>query len=148
MKQKFLSLNYPNYQLKTLFVSFLILFFDQIVKYKIRSSGEFYICNKGISFGIIIPEYFLWLIFSLISLISLFFYIKTFRKIVIYKYSYIGLGFIFGGVFSNIIDRYTFHCVLDYILPFWQKLPIFNIADSFIFLGGCFLLFLIYKKQY
>jgi len=147
MEQKFLSSNCANYHLKTLFISFLILFFDQIIKHKIRSSGEFYVCNKGISFGIIIPEYFLWLIFGIISSIGLFFYIKTFRKIVIYKYSYIGVGFIFGGVFSNIIDRYIFHCILDYILPFWQKLPIFNIADLFIFLGSCFLLLLIYKKQ-
>ncbi len=48
---------------------------------------------------------------------------------------------IFGGALGNFVDRFFFHEVVDFIAV-W-KFPVFNLADSFLFLGAVF--FLIYE---
>ncbi len=118
----------------------LIIFFillDQLSKYIVRSSGGFYICNKGVAFGINIPYFVIWsvalvLFFYLIYLISnsKFQISNEFSNS---KFLNIGVVFILAGGISNIIDRLFFGCVIDFInLKFW---PIFNLADTFIVLG-------------
>lgn len=48
----------------------------------------------------------------------------------------LGLTFILGGALGNFIDRAKNKCVTDFIYIKGRNLPIFNIADIFVFLGS------------
>jgi lipoprotein signal peptidase len=136
-----------------LFFSALI-FLDQLSKYLIRSQGGFYICNKGIAFGIsvycvvlcifiIIAFYFSYRIlnfklknFNLIENLKL--------KIETYKSIRIAIIFLAAGMLSNVADRFIHGCVIDFIdLKFW---PVFNPADTFISIGALILLVKYWKS--
>lgn len=117
-----------------------LVFIDQVSKYIIRHTGGFYICNKGISFGVQISEnifFFLWLV-----ILSFFLY-GLYRKYFIHNTLYIIL--ILSGAVSNLIDRAHYGCVIDFIdLHFF---PVFNIADIFISIGAMGIVYVLYKKN-
>lgn len=121
------------------FTAFFVIIIDQVIKYIIRSSGGFYICNTGIAFGITMPAlffYFIWVVIIFLLLLRL-----TATKDFSQKYALI---FILAGAFSNLLDRLYFGCVLDFInLKIW---PVFNLADIFICFGAL-LLFIKYKHS-
>ncbi|HAG10558.1 MAG TPA: signal peptidase II [Desulfotomaculum sp.] len=49
----------------------------------------------------------------------------------------IGMGLIIGGALSNLIDRLQLGLVIDYLdFRVW---PVFNLADTAIFIGACLL---------
>ncbi len=52
-----------------------------------------------------------------------------------------GYVFVIGGGIANIAERLTKNSVTDFIYIKYKKLPIFNIADTFIFTGIIFLIF-------
>ena len=121
------------------FVVFVFLIsIDQFFKYKIRHSGGFYFCNKGISFGIKMPDIVFWLVLIIFFLIGMFF---LQRKESFSGLFLLGLSFFIGGTLSNVVDRFFFGCVLDYITLFQKIIPVFNLADVGIFLGSCFVFF-------
>lgn len=109
-------------------VSIGLIFVDQLSKYIIRSSGGFYICNKGISFGIHLGLgifYLLWIIITASIVLAI---IKSHSR-----WTTIGLIIVLSGALSNIIDRLFFGCVIDFIdIKVW---PVFNIADICISFG-------------
>ena len=133
-------------------LSIFFIFTDQMAKYIIRFSGGFYICNKGIAFGIIFPHWLIyifilsavcfgmWLIFNF-QVSSLANNFLIFNKVFNSKNrtSIYALILIFSGAISNLIDRLCYGCVIDFIdLKIW---PVFNLADIFICLGGFLLIF-------
>lgn len=109
-----------------------LVFSDQITKYIIRHEGGFYICNSGAAFGIRIPLELFYL-FWIIIIVGIVF----FRK----KYSQdngLCVILILSGALSNVLDRFHFGCVIDFIdLRFW---PVFNLADIYITVGALLLL--------
>lgn len=137
---------------------FPILFLvDQISKYMIREKGGFYICNKGVAFGIRLPEILIY-IFAIV--LFLYFIISNYKcrisnqfqsskskKFVTWIWELIchwkfdiWILLIISGAASNIIDRIYFGCVIDFIdLKIW---PVFNIADIYITIGGTMLIYL------
>lgn len=113
-------------------ISFLILA-DQVVKYLIRQNGGFYICNKGISFGFLIPNIVFYPLVVMIFVVSFMYLLKkiNFKEFYLNR---MGLSFILGGAIANLIDRYNHGCVTDFIdLGFF---PVFNLADIFIAIGA------------
>jgi signal peptidase II len=116
------------------FCLFIVLIaIDQLSKYLIRHFGGFYVCNPNISWGISVPRYFFWILWLAITAFMSF---LLFRKKIIHN-SYFIL-FILAGAIANIIDRFRFGCVIDFIdLQFW---PVFNLADVFIVSGAVYLL--------
>jgi signal peptidase II len=115
------------------FTAFSIIIADQITKYFIRSSGGFYICNKGMAFGLTVPLLFFYFLWASIIFLLLFKLIAI--KNIFQKYAII---FILAGAFSNLLDRLYFGCVIDFInLKIW---PVFNLADISICLGAFFLI--------
>ena len=127
----------------------VVVIFDQFLKYKIRHSGGFYLCNSGISFGIPFFNTIFWLIVAFFSLTALFYCIFLYKKrtlLHIYPLTLIGLALFVGGGISNLIDRLFLGCVLDYI-QFFKPFPVFNFADISIFLGSCFVLFFLLSKH-
>ncbi|MCX6761511.1 MAG: signal peptidase II [Candidatus Moranbacteria bacterium] len=128
----------------------LLIFIDQLAKYIIRSFGGFYICNKGVAFGISLPN---WAILGFIIAIVVFvsflilnlkfeirnelfnFKFKNFNLNSNFKFkiSNYSLILILAGALSNLFDRLHYGCVIDFIdFKVW---PIFNLADIFICLG-------------
>ncbi|MEA3332666.1 MAG: signal peptidase II, partial [Pseudomonadota bacterium] len=53
-----------------------------------------------------------------------------------------GLALVVGGAFGNMIDRWRFHKVVDFLDFYWQNChwPAFNIADCAISIGVTLLL--------
>ncbi len=88
-----------------------------------------YTQNKGIAFGIQMPEGF-QIVLILIAVIFIAFYAfkeaKTF-------WSQIGFGLVLGGGVANISDRLLDGKVTDYFKV--GNFPVFNVADSCITIG-------------
>lgn len=131
---------YEFFRFNKFFLFVFLILIDQISKYIIRHTGGFYICNKGISFGVQISEnifFFLWLV-----ILSFFLY-GLYKKYFIHNTLYIIL--ILSGAVSNLIDRAHYGCVVDFIdLKFF---PVFNLADVFISIGATGIVYVLYKKN-
>ncbi len=139
--------NFKDFGLQiTLCTTFLIILTDQLIKNKIRSTGGFYFCNEGISFGFYLPRVLFWLCFGLFLFFSFFYYLKILQKKKLPTLLSIGLGFFWGGILANNWDRLFFGCVFDYLSIFGQKFPLFNLADIFISLGSLLILTTFYQK--
>ncbi|MGW8185411.1 MAG: signal peptidase II [Candidatus Moraniibacteriota bacterium] len=123
-------------------ISFLILV-DQGVKYLIRHSDGFYICNKGISFGFLLPNYVFYPLVVAIFVVA-FMYLLGKINFKEFSLNKIGIALILGGAIANLIDRYNHGCVIDFInLGFF---PVFNLADIFITAGAIMIIIKSSKK--
>jgi len=135
--------------LSYLLLSFIIIIFDQITKYLIRSNLDYgeilritpkliwitYVKNTGaafsFSFGNIGLNRIIFIAVSIIASIMLVYLIKkTISKLELISYS-----LILGGAIGNLIDRIVFGGVTDFIwcdFPdfIMRRWPVFNVADS------------------
>jgi len=137
-------------------VMILILVFDQITKYLALESitkpivitpflNFILVFNKGVSFSLFSfdKKSMTWLLTIVIILITCYFIKWMFEtKQKFMKYC---LALICGGAVGNLIDRFRFGAVVDFIdfhigVRHW---PAFNIADSAVCIGA--LLLLIYS---
>lgn len=125
------------------FLIFFVIVIDQGSKYLIRHYDEFYICNPGISFGFLMPNFVFYSIVGIFFLVS---FLYLWRKINV-KSFFIdknGLSLILGGAIANLIDRYNYGCIIDFID--FAILPVFNLADIFITLGAIIIIIRTSKK--
>ncbi len=134
-------------------IAFFILVIDQITKFmavKFLSQTKIFVCslfsldlvyNKGISFGLFNNFQYSNLAFSIISFLIVIYLLWWLHK-TDKNYEKIGLGFIIGGAIGNIIDRFVYPGVVDFLSFHWKEyyFPSFNVADSSIFLGVCILI--------
>jgi len=106
---------------------------DQISKHFLTT-----IINSGAAFGILKNFNVPLLVFSLIALvICIYFYFKN-KKI------RLPLTFLISGIIGNSMDRILFGHVRDFInVGFF---PVFNLADSFNFIGIVLLIILLWKR--
>lgn len=131
-------------------VPFFLVFVDQLSKYLIRSRGGFYICNKGMAFGISLPEPVFWLFWLFWIGIIVLLMSALYKKTIIHPHAgeagnSLFIILIIAGAIGNMIDRLRFGCVIDFInLKFW---PVFNLADIFITLGAILLLYSFLKNK-
>jgi lipoprotein signal peptidase len=134
------ALNKPLSKFLPVFGAAIILILDQYIKHEVRQEGGFYVCNQGISFGLRINNVFFWLVLGIVLLFGLFwlFYKKgSWEGLLLFS---LGMSLISGGALSNILDRFVFGCVFDYIKTFpW--FPLFNLADFSISLGSLLVVF-------
>jgi signal peptidase II len=111
-----------------LFISLVIA--DQVLKFSFSGNS---ICNKNIAWSIPTAPgffYFFWLIIFFALAYS---FLKSKQHS-----EKLALVFILSGAVSNMIDRATHGCVIDFIdLKIW---PIFNLADIYITIGIVLLL--------
>ncbi|RMD95590.1 MAG: signal peptidase II [Calditrichaeota bacterium] len=148
--------------LKILFVTFFIIVFDQATKLIIKSQfyltesvkvfGDFvrltYIENPGMAFGIKIAGPWFFTLFSIIASIIIFIYLYRMRREALL--SRLSLALILGGAIGNLIDRFLYGRVVDFIDigVGHNRWPIFNIADSAVTLGMVLLIsVIIFEKD-
>ena len=102
------------------------------------------VMNPGVAFGIFagVPSRWRWIVtlFSLTALAllaSLAFRVLPRGSVV----ARIAVGLVFGGAAGNLLDRWRFGAVVDFIDVFWRGYhwPAFNVADSAITVGVCLL---------
>lgn len=146
-----------------LILSFFCVLFDQMSKYlvlhclsqkelKISSFLNFRLAiNPGIAFGSFSnwPLSKFWLLLAIfLSLLFIYYLMITQSKFISLLF---GLALIIGGAVANFIDRIFHGAVIDFIdfhVKNWHFYT-FNLADSFISIGGIFLFYAIcFRKQH
>lgn len=143
---------------KIFFISVLVIIFDQVSKLVIENIlnvGQSitiiknffsltYINNYGAAFGILKNSPIFLLFISVVALILIYSNSFNFKS---NKKNDLAFGFITGGILGNIIDRLFLTYVRDFLsfkLFSWYA-PVFNIADSAIFVGVILLIIAIIK---
>lgn len=133
---------------KTLQISFVIVFIDQVIKCLVRTL----LANREI---VVIPNFFslfyaknpgaAWSLFSgnrlfliLITFLFLgFLYFFFLKDQTLKQIEKVGMGFLIGGIVGNLVDRIFWGYVIDYLsfTFFRYSFPIFNFADTCIVLS-------------
>ena len=109
---------------------------DIYSKTKIFSNKENFICNKGIAFGLDVPDWLPAMFFVFVCLLILFEKEKVFPNKKVRKIITFPLSLLFAGAVGNLWSRYYFGCVVDFLsLPFISFFPLFNLADVYLTLS-------------
>ncbi len=139
-----------NYVVFISLIIFLDLYTKKIINEKVPLrhrievvKNKFYIMhikNEGGMLGFLKDKKNFLHICSLLALFNYCYQFFKYNKIFkpIKKTGYI---FVIGGGAANIIERFHKKSVTDFLYIKYKKLPIFNVADLFIFAGIFFLIF-------
>lgn len=122
----------------------VIIILDQVSKYLVKVLDIPFITNTGSLFGMFGDSTLLLIWLSIVIIgIFLYYYDRMEDKLCL-----IGSGLIVGGAVGNLIDRFAYRAVIDFIDVGWW--PSFNIADSAISIGVILLIvyFVIEKKDH
>lgn len=106
--------------------------------------------NHGVSFSLLSnlgskSPYILIALSLIISLLTLFWYLR--EKVNTIAYS---LMLILGGAAGNLVDRFRYGAVIDFIYFHYEKFywPVFNLADTFITIGaGLMLVYMLFFQK-
>ncbi len=160
-----LSFRFGKY-VKLAVISGLVVVFDQVTKFLISSKlllhhsitvipGFFsitHILNPGGAFGFMANQNsslrsLVFLVISSLAVCLIFYFYKNTPKTQPWLAS--GFALVFGGAVGNLIDRFRFGKVVDFLDVYIGSYhwPVFNIADSAISIGiGIFLFHLLFRK--
>ncbi|MCD6224704.1 MAG: signal peptidase II [Deltaproteobacteria bacterium] len=153
--------------IKLFAIAGIVVILDQITKLAILNNLEFYssvtvipgffnlthILNPGGAFGFMANQSagtrgMLFIVISSLAVCLIFyFYCNTPPA---YRLLQTAFALIFGGAIGNMIDRFRFGKVVDFLDFYLGELhwPAFNVADSAISTGICiFIIHIIFKKM-
>jgi len=145
---------------RLILVSGGVVLIDQVTKYLITLNLALHdtivvienffninhVLNPGGAFGFFangspwVRKFIFLFLSSLVALFILWLYRRTARNLVFLSF---GLALIFGGAIGNLIDRFRFGKVVDF-LDFYVSTthwPAFNVADSAISIGMAILIY-------
>lgn len=144
----------------------IILISDQLTKFIVDQSMPLhhsipvidnlfsltYIRNTGAAFGIFAGSAAAFRLPFLIifSLVAIGFVVAMLRRLPKQETGLItALAFILGGATGNLIDRFAYGEVIDFLDFYWSGYhwPAFNVADSFITVGVCITVFNLVKAK-
>ena len=145
---------------KILIITIITLFLDQISKafidsiFKVGESIKIinnffyitYLNNYGAAWSILNNKNTILIIMSLIALVIIYRYMYVFEK---NKRNSIAFGLVMGGIVGNLIDRWLFGFVRDFldIRIFSYDYPTFNLADVAVVIGVILLIVAIIKGE-
>ncbi len=98
-----------------------------------------YVENRGAAWGMMADSRWIFIIVSAVA-------ISVLAVLLLYaakskKFFVASLVLIFAGGIGNMIDRIANGYVVDFIqFDFFQKFPVFNVADSYVTIGGAMLI--------
>lgn len=118
---------------------------DYFSKQLIRQQGGFFVCNQGISFGLRVHSVLFWLLCGLFLVFWLSLMHFTKSKLAPNKARLVSLLVIFAGAVANLLDRFLYGCVTDFIAFFGPFFPFFNLADLYLSFGAAFFIYLNFK---
>lgn len=138
-------------------ISIFVVVIDQFVKYLVRSNMMVHqsipiiknvlhishVGNTGMAFGMFTGSNTVFKIIATIIVIVII--IMERRGKITTTHEKILLGLVVGGATGNLIDRYVFGCVTDFID--FRIFPVFNVADMSIFVASCFLFIIYFRKK-
>ncbi|MBN2366391.1 MAG: signal peptidase II [Calditrichaeota bacterium] len=157
-----------------------VLFLDQVSKYlakyflqpvhSVPVLGDFfrltYVENPGIAFGLRIENKLIFTLLSILAIIIIFYYLFAMKD---HKVLRIAFAFILGGALGNLIDRFLYGRVVDFLdfqffdirIPQFKILffdfsgysmdrwPVFNVADIAVTVGMIIILInALFDKQH
>jgi len=130
----------------TVIIFLLLIFLDRITKMwatGLSSEHDYgiiaftYTMNSGAGFSILPNMNILLIIISVAALIAIVYFYRHVPKF--------SLILIISGIVGNLLDRLCYGAVIDFInLKFW---PIFNIADSLIFIGVVYWIIILFRAE-
>ena len=137
-------------------ISVIIIAVDQLVKFLIRTNMTHhqsipiiknflhisYVKNTGMAFGMFPGINMIFRVIATIVVICIIIFER--RGKIKTPVERICFGMILGGAAGNLIDRYVCGFITDFVD--FRIFPVFNIADSCIFIGAC-LLFIVYFRN-
>ncbi|MFQ5864438.1 MAG: signal peptidase II [bacterium] len=143
--------------MRVLLFSVMVIVFDQVTKLSVKYFfekgkpheiiGDFvrltYIENPGMAFGIQVGGQLFFTVFATVASVIIFIYIVRARN---EKFaSRFALALILGGAIGNLIDRFLYGKVIDFIDIGINntRWPIFNVADSSVTIGMIILVTLV-----
>jgi len=145
-------------------IAALIVVFDQVTKIAVNRSLELYEQIPITSFFNITKAYnygaafsFLdvaggsqrWFLTTISFVVSLMLIVWLYRLPKQEKLMSLSITLILGGAVGNLIDRFWYGYVVDFIQVHWANayFPSFNIADSAIFCGAALMLYLTFFEK-
>jgi signal peptidase II len=146
---------------KILLIVVITVIFDQLTKYLIIHNLNLndmitiipqglyltHVNNYGAAWGLFSDRLFFLIIFGLLALIII--YQSIINLPVISKVNLISYGLLAGGIIGNLIDRFRFGYVVDFINMYiiGYSFPVFNISDMAIVFGVIIIIYDILKKE-
>lgn len=90
-----------------------------------------FVMNKGAAFGMLEGQRWLFILLAVVVLVGIVYFRKDILKQDVLTQC--GVGFFAAGTVGNMIDRFLFGAVIDFIdFKIW---PVFNVADMAVCLG-------------
>ena len=147
---------------KITIISVLCILIDQLIKLVITNNIELnsninlitnffsltYVRNYGAAFSIFYGNRYFLIFVTLIAMIFIYFIFVKNKKIILIET--IVYGMLFGGIIGNLIDRFVYGYVIDYldfnILGY--NFPVFNFADICIVISMIFILILSFRGNF
>ena len=129
-------------------VSLVVVGLDQLTKFLIYGSPARSIIgnllwfestlNTGVAFSMFEGKSYIFIITSLLAS-AIFCWLICSKKFFSGKFEKVCLGMILGGTIGNVIDRFIFAGVRDFISLKFMNFAIFNVADMGITIGAAML---------
>ncbi len=144
-------------------IALLVVFLDQLSKILIRNNFELnqsvpiikgilsftYTTNTGSAFGLLKGYNTFFILFSITVIIAILYIIRKIGHVNMkhvnerFQLSHFSLSMLLGGTLGNLIDRFIYGSVIDFIdFRIW---PVFNLADSAITISAVLLFLLLLR---
>ena len=98
--------------------------------------------NRGAAFGILSGKRVFFILLTVVVAAGIIYSFYKLPKTREYNWLKCGLVLVLSGAIGNVIDRAVRGYVVDFLEVTFIKWPVFNLADIYVVIGACLILFL------